>query len=612
MPLRPALAALLLAAAPAAPAADNAPTLNVRELGAAGDGRQDDAPAFRRALAAAASQPGTRILIPAGDYRLLPPAAPAPREPAILTLENLDRATLAGTGNPLLVMGAPQHGLAIANCRELTLRGFQIDYDPLPFTQGVIAAGEPDGRGFSVRIDPGYAEPDGGLFVDAGRMQAVFLDPQTRRWDHRLAEVAYVERAERRPAGRFRLVTSNSYSNELAGSRFALSIRKRAEALRIGDSTNVLCEDLTVHSAPGCAFLSFKNDGIVLRRCTVAPRPGTDRLFSTAADGFHCKLTRRPVLEDCAFSGMADDAINTGSGPDRVCEQLSPTQLVVDPYYFLARPGESVEFLSLDNGAILGEAQVTKVESCRWRGEGKLRVTLAAPVAIPATVASTNAPAARLPGGRDWMRSLHDLPVKPVLAICPETCGRGLVVRGCTFSNYRGRGIMLHAPEARITGNTFDHLYGPGIILGNDFGWGEFGSGRGALIAGNTFRDVRRSNIQLAEAGLPPGERPSGYGIRGVSIEGNLFTGYGEPCWSYGRGQIGNVLSLCDASDVRILGNTFGPAAPNPVAAPTIILDACRQVEFRGNHFLSGENLLLTPRADRQTILAPDGRPQLP
>lgn|GEM_PF-5250997 len=85
--------------------------------------------------------------------------------------------------------------------RSVTLRGFAIDYDPLPFTQGDILAVDRENGSFTVRIHDGYALP--GL-PDTSGWQGCFIEPETRRYTHPWLYVGGTTPLAERPRGRVR------------------------------------------------------------------------------------------------------------------------------------------------------------------------------------------------------------------------------------------------------------------------------------------------------------------------------------------------------------------------------------------------------------------------
>ena len=68
---------------------------------------------------------------------------PEYRSAKTIELRKLDGVTIDGNGAKL-VMTRPVHALRLNGCRNTTVKNLTIDYDPLPFTQGVITAVSPD------------------------------------------------------------------------------------------------------------------------------------------------------------------------------------------------------------------------------------------------------------------------------------------------------------------------------------------------------------------------------------------------------------------------------------------------------------------------------------
>ncbi|HLL87730.1 MAG TPA: hypothetical protein VK324_00340, partial [Tepidisphaeraceae bacterium] len=115
--------------------------ISVRDFGAAGDGRRDDGPPLRAAVAAlAAAGPGTTLHIPAGMYRLSGFADP--RRRYALVLRDLAHVTIDADPGTTLVSSEVGGVLLAVGCRDVHVRNLALDHDPLPTTQGVVEAAE--------------------------------------------------------------------------------------------------------------------------------------------------------------------------------------------------------------------------------------------------------------------------------------------------------------------------------------------------------------------------------------------------------------------------------------------------------------------------------------
>ena len=82
---------------------------------------------------------------------------PEYRFDAPLILEKVDGFEIDGNGARLVVT-KPVSAIYLRNCSNVALKNFTIDYDPLPFTQGVITAVAPESKGFDFTIDEGYPD----------------------------------------------------------------------------------------------------------------------------------------------------------------------------------------------------------------------------------------------------------------------------------------------------------------------------------------------------------------------------------------------------------------------------------------------------------------------
>ena len=68
--------------------------------------------------------------------------------------------TIDGNG-ARLVMTDLKHAVRLSDCRNVTVKNLTVDYDPLPFTQGVITSVSPDSRVVEFTIDKGYPDLTG-------------------------------------------------------------------------------------------------------------------------------------------------------------------------------------------------------------------------------------------------------------------------------------------------------------------------------------------------------------------------------------------------------------------------------------------------------------------
>lgn len=378
------------------PAVAAGQAVRVSDFGAVGDGRTDDGPAIRAALAAAhASRRPTRVVFEPATYRL----EPWDEHWYALHLLGARDVTLDGNGATLLVHPASRV-LFLERCERVTVRGFTVDYDPLPCTQGDVLEVNVDEGWFTLRLHAGYPEPPSQGWIEenggAGDWRhGVFTDGPRGRFTHAWTPVERVEPLAGReyridvPAG-----SRDSLRAVRVGHCFAMRVpcitaeRKAAlfaqgqgaadrgvflkggplSNIRLAHTRDCTLEDIRQVMAPDMGVHLFDTRGTVLRRVHAMRKPGTDRLMAGMSDGVHCKGNLDgPTFEDCSFEALGDDSINISHHPEVVLEQRGPREVLTqygDIMWFDSpvAAGDLLEAFDPVQGVVLGEARIEQVE----------------------------------------------------------------------------------------------------------------------------------------------------------------------------------------------------------------------------------------------------------
>jgi len=494
----------------ASPVAGRAATLvfPVRAQGALPDDGVDDGPGIRAAIAAAkAAGPGATVTFEPGRYDVRTKAAPGALEH--LLLQATDGLALVGDRSELVFSDPEARAFSLNGARNTRLSGLTIDYATPPFTQGIIDAVDTARGTVRFRVAAGYPGLDHPMFYVP--IWGTIRDPYTGALKRGVRDHQYVTALTPVTAGVWDLTIDprNPIADFRPGDGFALGIRRNAGLAGIAayQSSDIVLSDLTVHTAPGAAFLSIRSDGTRLIGSRVMVRPGSDRWLSTTGDGFHQQEGRRgPVISDNLFSRMADDGINIYGVPGQVREVLS-TRAVVATSAANLQPGDTVDVFDPAGGVVRGTRRVSAVDATSTPG----LVTVTFDKAVKGMVA-----------GPDQRTADH--------LYDRSNSGAGFEVRNNTFSDYRGRGVLARAGNGVIAGNRFVDISGVGIAIQNDPDVPEGPMADGVSVTDNTLTRVAfspSSSSSFSAAAITVRGTRLGYelaasrGVSNITLSGN-------------------------------------------------------------------------------------------
>ena len=468
--------------------------IRVEEFGAVANDGEEDGDAIRQAIArAVASDRPATVRFGAGRYHVN-----AERGGTCFPIREARNVVVEGQGDKTeIIVTNPRVGVfSASHCDGVTFKDFSIDYDPLPFTQGTIVAVDLENVAFDLDIDPEFpllSEPWFGKASDDHGKWGMIFDPREPRlkpgaadhlflatWTH-VTQRVWRMRPQPRMKNRLRGMT--------VGDRFVHMARGVGGAgIALHACRNGLVEDVTIYASPSTAMVLVANEAVRVRGLTVCRRPGSKRLLSTDADGVHCQQNRvGPIIEDCSFSGMADDSINIYAPPNVVREVLSPTELLVTTRCAI-RPGDTVQVMDPRSGTIRDEVQVVEVGVAQ---RGCFRITLERAVeGIQAGTDHTNAD------------TLYNL----------SACGAGYVIRNNYMATHRRHGMLLRAGHGLIEGNHIHAVAGLGIVVTNEPNWPE-----GPFVDDLTIR-----NNTIVGVGYAEGYGGSRHGAA-IQIKGTKF-----------------------------------------------------------------------------------------
>ncbi|MBN1558224.1 MAG: hypothetical protein JW951_08765, partial [Lentisphaerae bacterium] len=440
-------------------------------------------------------------------------------------------------------------GLYLLQCRHTRIEGFSMDYDPLPYTQGTVTRAV-DPLHFELEADPGYAPPDadhilarprstgarfmtthGDTFIDhPGTPGHLMIDSAAPVEGRRYVIGMTAEEAEARGHDAFSLVNARAILYGRHSTKAPLSVDA---------CVNCRVRNVHIYASPAVAVRVIRNEFVEIGHCAVQPRPGSDRMGASNADGFFCQNNRiGPYLHHNRIDRNGDDYCNMLSGMS-VVHRVDGNRITCrlgrsDNAAF--RPGDRIYFLRGDTHAILSGNRLAAVGL--ERVDGALRLVLALAEPPGHAIRASGDPA----GPPDWIFNRH-------------AANLGAVIAGNDFrTGYRSRCIVRSA-HTLVCGNRIVNRcptsavdWGHGIVIGMH--WHEGGPVRNVIIRNNVIDGIDR----MFRAPHIPGLDAL---VADVLIAGNTII---SPCYSRNGDLFDAVYFRRDRLDnIVIEGNRFTP-----------------------------------------------------
>lgn len=355
--------------------------VSAHDFGAKGDGISDDGPAIQRAVKALSQvKPPCTLKFERGKvYRIR-----TAEDTWLIRLSGLREVTIEGNGSTFL-LDPKTRFLHMTGCAKAVVRGLSVDFDPLPFVDGVVVAADPVRRSIDVRVYDDYSMPPlGGPTGD--REQAYFAmlwhpGPHSLIGEHyflRDTQEAYPGSVRERIIRAFAAPETSRFAGIRPGvTQISLPVRGIAHRMEghgaspvfvIEENADVACYDIEIWSSPLFAVKVARNRGAcTFQRFHIRPKPGTRRLTSSWRDGFHVKGNYARLLwEECHLEGMNDDSFNTATHSSRVIEAVSASSIRVRQIFPLGfvpfQKGDRLGAYDVSGRRRLGAVRVVRVE----------------------------------------------------------------------------------------------------------------------------------------------------------------------------------------------------------------------------------------------------------
>lgn len=521
---------------------------------------------IKAAVEAAAARGLAKVVVPAGEYRL------TVRDNWHLRFDKLNDIEIDATGATFVLTDPYARGIGFFECRNVTLRGARVTRSHPTASQATIEAIDPTGASVDIRIAKGY----GGDLLDRKKFPTFWASLWTAA-----GEPIGMMRAQTPPQieqlapdlYRVRLHDTAPKIQEATGVTVVPGMRLAwrgpvTDDIRPQDSEALKFIDITVAGGSGMVFheMGGKGGHHYLRcKITYPDKPaGADEapLIATSADGLHSHDTMRgPILENCVFEGVSDDAIAI-HGTYAMAAEAADRRLVAWVFHesrdrLYCRAGETLRFYD-PRGVLAGEAKVVSVK----------------PLAgyKPSFKPDSVYRAFQDPSRDGFVEVMLDRPAPAVppgsLVSNVDRMGGGYVVRDCVIRRCGARGVMAKAARGLIEGSTFEDLNRAGVEFMSEMEvWSESDYATDTIVRNNVFRRVS-TNRQPGYL-RHPGALTI-FNFRTTSDEADLSRRHGA-----------YVPFPGGHRNLTIEGNTF-----EEIDGPNMIITSAQNVVVKNNRFL--------------------------
>lgn len=496
------------------------------DFGARADGTTDCTPAFYAALAAAQAAGGpAEVVFGPGRYLVLPAPALGSDELAVLCVRGARDLVVRGQGDAtVLMIGDPAlGGLAVRDSHTVMVSDLVIDYNPLPFCQGIVREVRADEGWFDLRLDDGYPTPAAILAGIPGRhagYKIATAGDGAYRWPV-IGGLAIDSVAPVDGAWRFHADPAALRGYLAPGDPFIFVGRRIAQvALGASDTPAFYVRRVAVLASPTCGLGILNGDGVSIDGYADTLPTGSTRLLSTNADGVYVQGCRGGfALRHSTFMGQGDDCLNlhcVALGGEHVRRQ-SATELLVATRLD-ARPGDLWMVMDPVTATERARLEIASAELVDERRQTLVRLT-----EPPAEGAYDPA--------RDFLY--------PLAQAVPS-----FKVVHNYFGQNRSRCLLISGLGGLIEANTGENAEGYGVRF--EYGgtaWREGVHARDVVIRRNLFRGV--TNHGLAPV-IEAGDGSTQRNYRNLTIADNTFIN---------PRKMAVLIANCEGA--RIVGNTI-------------------------------------------------------
>ena len=491
-------------------------TLNPEDFGIVPDSGECMTDKFYALFREAAKSAPCRIVLKKGTYCF---EKPLQNSNFAMSLTGLKDVFIDGSGSTILIK-KPNMGVFSAHGTErVVVRGFVVDYNPLPYSTGVVLSRNEANKSADIEIMDGQLPFDKAWLKDSE--WGFFLD---KKLDGRLQEnksnVYFHSSVERVSDKVFRITMHPTRGGGSPikvfnkGDIYTIVIRPPAAVCAMNSTKDLTFKDFEIRASAGSGFSGTYNDAPNFINCVLSMQKGRYRVSNSDTFHFQNSVTG-PWIENCVSEGVADDAVNLYLRPNFIVSVVDDRTLRISStpqssnfekskfYEKDYAPGNKIAFF---DGKKFEIFFVSEVESVDFKNG-----TITFKDKLPKVVC-----------GKDKFActTLYNLDFSS-----------GFVIKNSVFRNSRRFGLYLKAPNGLVEGNYFYGLSASAIMARNEPGWPEGLYARNLIIANNVVDScgfewpyLRSPNSAAFTMSANGREGSKGfYAHKNIIIEGNVF-----------------------------------------------------------------------------------------
>ncbi|WP_168564911.1 right-handed parallel beta-helix repeat-containing protein [Crateriforma spongiae] len=493
--------------------------------------------------------------------------------------------TIDGGGSVFMFHGRISP-FVLAQCTDITLKNFTIDWQRSFHDELPVIASNPDDGSFVVEVDPKrypHTIKNGNLLSEKydwqDRMGSnIVFDPKTNApiFNTRDYSINFSAPYTASHAGENAVKISGRVrkSPPPVGSVLISygthPTSRLCPAIHLDQANQTRIQNVTIHAAGGMGVIAERCDDVELDGLVVTSNQ--ERIVSTRADATHfigCRGTIR--LQNCLFEHMLDDGINVHGAYVKVVEYLGDRQFLCEISHFqqwglvFSKPGDRIALLSRTTVLPFFETEVTKT---RILNERRLLVTLAE---VPD----------RMPEGPLSMENLTWYP--------------DLVMKNNTIRENRARGALITTKGKVLLQDNVIASQMHGILIeGDNNKWYESGGVQNITITGNTFDNVGFEGGAVYPLLASPllnetQHMGEGHFHRNIRFTDNTIRSFS-----------GHLVRAQSVTGLTISGNRLEISKDYPAVTdfPAVDLEYCDDVTIRDNDAVGFDCTLVVQTSD--------------